>query len=138
MEASMAKFPTADWPHSFMEKLNSDAQYANIARNWEGDFYFVIEPGGSLAEPITYYFDLWHGRCREAFVVTEAETKKPAFILKAPYENFVRILTGELHPMQALMTRKLHVQGNMAVLMRNVPTVLDFVRCARENSDSFL
>jgi putative sterol carrier protein len=138
MEASMAKFPTVEWAHSFMEKLNSDTQYADIARNWEGDFYFLIEPGGSLTESITYYFDLWHGRCREAFVVTETATKKPAFILKAPYENFVRVLTGELHPMQALMTRKLNVQGNMAILMRNVPTVLDFVRCARENTDSFL
>ena len=134
----MAKFPTVGWAQSFMDKLNSDAQYADIARNWEGDFYFVIEPGGSLAEPIMYYFDLWHGRCREAFVVTDPEIKKPAFTLRAPYENFVRLLTGELHPMQALMTRKLHVQGNMAVLMRNVPTVLDFVRCARETTDSFL
>jgi putative sterol carrier protein len=40
--------------------------------------------------------------------------------------------------MQALMTRKLHVQGNMATLMRNVPTVLDFVRCAREVTDAFV
>ena len=70
--------------------------------------------------------------------MTDPEARKPAFILKAPYNNFMRVLTGELHPMQALMTRKLHVQGNMAVLMRNVPTVLDFVRCARENTDSFL
>jgi putative sterol carrier protein len=37
--------------------------------------------------------------------------------------------------MQALMTRKLSVHGNMAVLMRNVPTVLEFVRCCREVTD---
>ena len=30
------------------------------------------------------------------------------------------------------LTRKLSVQGNMGLLMRNVPTVLDFVRCAQE------
>jgi hypothetical protein len=35
------------------------------------------------------------------------------------------------------MTRRLRVKGNMAVLVRNVPTVLDFVRCAREVTDSF-
>jgi putative sterol carrier protein len=38
--------------------------------------------------------------------------------------------------MQALMTRKLHVKGNLAVLLRNVPVVLDFVRCAQEVTDS--
>jgi hypothetical protein len=40
--------------------------------------------------------------------------------------------------MQALLTRKIGVQGNMAVLMRNVPTVLDFVRCCRDVTDGFV
>jgi hypothetical protein len=31
----------------------------------------------------------------------------------------------------------LGVYGNMAVLMRSVPTVLDFVRCCREVTDGF-
>jgi hypothetical protein len=31
-----------------------------------------------------------------------------------------------------MLSRKLEVKGNMAVMMRSVPTVLDFVRCARE------
>ena len=131
----MAQFPTSEWVRAFMEKLNHDAQYQDIARNWEGDFFFAIEPDSSLEVPVVLYFDLWHGKCRKAYVVGENEYKKPAFVLKAPYENFRRILNGELHPMQALMTRKLHVQGNMSILMRNVPTVLDFVRCAREVTD---
>jgi putative sterol carrier protein len=134
----MAQFPTSEWPYMFMEKLNKDAQYARIAHNWEGDFYFVIEPDESLSEQVVFYFDLWHGKCREAFVVEAFNQKKPVFELRAPYRNYVRILKGELHPMQALMTRKLNVKGNMAVLMRNVPTVLDFVRCAREVTDSFI
>ena len=63
---------------------------------------------------------------------------KPTFTLHAPYENATRLLKGELEPMQALLTRKVGVQGNMAVLMRSVPTVLDFVRCCREVTDSFV
>ena len=39
------------------------------------------------------------------------------------------------HESQAMLTRKLGVKGNMAVMMRNVPTVLDFVRCAGEVTD---
>ena len=79
------------------------------------------------------YIDLWHGKCRDAFFETPGNLdRKPAFTLKAPYDNFVQVLRGEMAPMQALLTRKLGVQGNMAVLMRNVPTVLEFVRCARE------
>jgi putative sterol carrier protein len=52
--------------------------------------------------------------------------------MRASYENIAKILKGELDPMQALMTRKLHVEGNMALVMRNVPVVLDFVRCVKE------
>lgn len=133
----MAEFPSSEWPVVFMQKLNRDAQYAQIARNWEGDFYFVIEPDESLPEQVVFYFDLWHGKCREAYVVAGDQQHKPAFELRAPYKNYVRILKGELHPMQALMTRKLNVKGNLAVLMRNVPTVLDFVRCAREITAGF-
>jgi putative sterol carrier protein len=40
--------------------------------------------------------------------------------------------------MQAMLTRKLDVKGNMAVMMRSVPVVLDFVRCAREITKEIL
>jgi hypothetical protein len=33
--------------------------------------------------------------------------------------------------MQAMLTRRLQVSGNMAYILRNVPVVLDFVRCCR-------
>ncbi|MFM8319627.1 MAG: SCP2 sterol-binding domain-containing protein [Chloroflexota bacterium] len=128
----MAKFPTDAWLMALKDKLNSDARYAQVARNWEGDMLFMIEPGGELLEPQRYYLDLWHGACRDAYPVPDGQEAKAVFTLKAPYDNYVRLLKGEIEPMQALLTRKIGVQGNMAVLMRSVPTVLDFVRCCRE------
>jgi putative sterol carrier protein len=134
----MAKFPTAEWIQALNEKLNSDQRYAQVARNWEGDMLFQVDPSGVLTEPAQFYLDLWHGKCRDAFVVDGTREVKPVFTLKAPYDNYVRLLKGELEPMQALLTRKIGVQGNMAVLMRSVPTVLDFVRCCREVTDSYI
>ncbi len=134
----MAQFPSDEWVQVLMEKLNSDEKYAQVARNWEGDMAFVVEPSGNLKEPKKYYMDLWHGKCRSAFVIDETKQVKPVFTMKGPYENFVRVLKGELEPMSALLTRKIGVQGTMAVLMRSVPTVLDFVRCCREITDSYV
>ena len=131
----MAEFLSEEWLNSFEEKLNTDDRYAEIAKNWEGDINLQIAPGNHLAEPVTVYFDLWHGKCREAYFVEDGNQKDAAFAMNAKYEDYVRILTGDLHPMQAMFTRKLNVQGNMALLMRNVPTVLDFVRCAQEVTD---
>jgi putative sterol carrier protein len=134
----MAQFPTEEWLKALMEKLNSDEKYAQVARNWEGDMTFIIDPGGALTEPIQFYLDLWHGKCRDAFIPDGSRETKPVFALKAPYENYARLLKGEVEPMQALLTRKIGVQGNMAVLMRSVPIILDFVRCCREVTDSYL
>jgi putative sterol carrier protein len=133
-----AIFPSGEWLAEFESKLNSDVRYAQIARNWEGDMYFVIEPDGNLKTQMVMYLDLWHGKCRSTEIVSNVANHTPAFTLKAGYENFARVLTGELDPMQAMLTRKLGVQGNMAVMMRNVPTVLDFVRCAREMTQKIL
>jgi len=127
-----AIFPSPEWLEKLVEKLNTDEQYARIAKNWEGDMACVFEPGGPLKEQQIYYLDLWHGKCRKATILKDLAEVKPAFILKAPYENFVRVVKGELDPMQAMLTRKLQVQGSMAYMMRNVPTVLDFVRCLKE------
>lgn len=127
-----AKFPNEEWLQNLVEKLNSDDRYAQIARNWEGDLLFEIEPDGPLSEKVYIYLDLWHGKCRDAYVVKDQERPHSAYILKAPYGNFVRVLKGELDPMQAMVTRRLKVQGSMSYMMRNVPVVLDFVRCARE------
>jgi putative sterol carrier protein len=134
----MAIFPTDDWLVTLKEKLNTDARYAEIAKSWEGDIRFVIEPGGAIAETMAFYLDLWHGKCREAFMETELENRKPAFVLKARYDQFTCVLKGELDPMQAMLTRKLGVTGNLAVMMRNIPTVLDFVRCCKEVTTSTL
>ncbi len=134
----MAQFPSAGWVQALSEKLNSDPKYAQIAHNWEGDMLFLVEPGGNLAQESRIYLDLWHGKCRNAYMVGEGGAPKAVFTMRAPYGNFSRLLKGEIEPMQALLTRKLGVEGNMAVLMRNVPTVLDFVRCCREITDSFV
>ncbi len=134
----MAQFPSFEWLQALEQKLNSDEKYAQVAHNWEGDMIFLIEPGGLLEETTRWYIDLWHGKCRGVRPMDAADNTKATFTLKAPYENYVRLLKGEIEPMQALLTRKIGVQGNMAILMRSVPTVLDFVRCCREVTDAFL
>jgi putative sterol carrier protein len=134
----MANFPSAEWVQALKDKLNTDEKYAQIAQKWEGDMRLMLEPDGSLQEEMLLYFDLWHGKCRDAYIEDQSSTKNPLFILKAPYENFIKILTGEVGPMQAMMTRMISVRGSMVVFMRNVPTVLDFVRCCREVTNSWI
>ncbi len=135
------KFPSPEWLQALKDKLNNDEKYAKTAQNWEGEIVFFIEPGGPVTEAMIFYTDLWHGECRDAFMVADEvqlQELAPAYILTAPYQSFVRVLKGQLDPMQAMITRKLKVQGSMGYMMRNVPTVLEFVRCAKEIDTEFI
>ena len=133
-----AKFPSQEWMEATKEKFNTDEQYARIARNWEGDLRVILDADDKLLEPMWLYWDLWHGTCREAYIEDQTSTKTPALILKAPYKNVLKVLSGEMGVMQALMTRMVGVRGSMVLIMRNVPTVLDFVRCCQEVTHSWI
>ncbi len=133
-----AVFPYPEWVQATKEKLNSDERYSEAAKKWEGDMRLVLQPEGNLHETVWLYWDFWHGKCREAYVEELTDTKKPAFVLTAPYGNFVKILSGEVGAMQALMGRMLSVHGSFAYMMRNVPTILNFVRCCQEVTHKWL
>lgn len=131
-------FPDSEWLSAFEECLNTSDKYARTASQWEGDIVFEILAEGPLESSTYYYLDLWHGKCRSARIIESNDEVEPTFILTAPYSNFARVVKGELDPMQALLTRKLTVKGNMGYMMRNVPTVLEFVKCAQNVTDKVL
>lgn len=129
-------FPSAQWLDVLMDVLNTDERYAKVAKKWEGDIFVVIDPddsSGIHTKPVAYYLDLWHGTCRKGEYFGELQEIKqtPTFIFRASMTNILKIFSGDLDPMQAMLTRRLNVDGNMAYLLRNVPTVLDFIRCCR-------
>lgn len=134
-----AIFPSEEWLKGLEVKINSDEKYANIAKNWEGDIVFVIKPEGNLQEQLTFYLDLWHGSCRKVEYKPVLEAyPNPVFTLTAKYNDITAILSGKLNPMTAMMTNKLKVSGNMGYIMRNVPTVLDFVRVVQEATEEIM
>ena len=134
-----AIFPSEEWLQGLENKLNSDSRYQEIAKNWEGDLLFFIEPDGNLKERLTFYLDLWHGTCRRVeYKPAAGSHPNPTFILTASYKDIASILQGKLNPMTAMMTSRLKVKGSMGYMMRNVPTVLDFVRVAQEVTTEIL
>ncbi len=130
-------FPSDAWIKALKDVLNHDPDYAQTARNWEGDIVFAVEPEGAFSRPIHMYMDLWHGQCRDAFEMKDPTVKKAAFTLSAPLSVFVKIVQGKLDPMQAMLTQKLKVAGSMVYITRNVATVLKFVKCTQKVESEF-
>jgi len=125
-------FPSDAWVKACMEDLNQSAAYEDSAKNWEGDFYFVIEPGGKMEKPVILYMDLWHGKCRDAFEVTEDGAKEPAYRLSAPVATWKKVLNRQLDPIQGMMTGQLRLKGNLVMVMKNVNAAKELVNaCTR-------
>ena len=130
-------FPSEEWLLVLVDVLNSDERYAEVAKNWEGDMTVVLDPdeGDDRQDlPVAVYLDLWHGKCRGARLIDMEKEEMPnaAFTLRARMDNIEQLFSGRLDPIQAMMTRRLRVEGNMGYMLRNVPTVLDFVRCCQK------
>jgi len=126
------EFPSDEWIKAMKEDLNASRSYEESARNWEGDFFFIVEPGGELHETITLYMDLWHGKCRGAYQLNGQQQAPPAFVISAPAANWKKVMTKQLDPIQAMMTGQLKLRGNMAIIMRNVRAAKELVEsCTR-------
>ena len=126
------QFPSDAWVKALMEDLNRSEAYAEAAKTWEGDFYFIVDPGGALDKTVILYMDLWHGKCRDAYQVTDESAKNPVFRMSAPVATWKKVLTKKLDPIQGLVTGQLKLKGNMAMVMKNVKAAKELVEsCTR-------
>ena len=133
----MAKFPSQEWIEAFREKVNASEAYASAAHDWEGDFLFVVQPEGDLPEEATFYVDLWHGKCRDARLLTSEEIPKAAFTYAGPYSNWVKLIEGEIDPIRGLLTGKFRLRGSMMKVMRYTKAAKLLVQTASEVPTEF-
>ena len=126
------KFGSEEWVKALDHELNTSQAYEDAAKTWEGDFYFVVDPEGTVTQPMYLYMDLWHGKCREAFVAMDKNAKNPAFVMSGKYSKWKLVVQAKLDPIQALMTGQLKLKGNMVMVMKNVKAAQEIVRaCTR-------
>lgn len=123
-------FATDEWVKALMEQLNSSEKYADAAKKWEGDFYFIIEAGDGMPEETYLYMDLWHGKCRDAFHVTDPAVKSPEFELRAPVKVWHGVLNKKIDPIQGIVSRRLKLKGPMMKVMKAPKAAIELVECA--------
>ena len=123
------QFPSDAWVKALMQDLNQSEAYAEAAKTWEGDFYFIVEPDGLVTEPIFMYMDLYHGECRRAFLPEDPATIEPEFRVSGKLRVWKAVTQKKLDPIKALLTRQLMLKGNMAKIMRNVRAANELVNC---------
>ncbi|MEM3579163.1 MAG: SCP2 sterol-binding domain-containing protein [Candidatus Bathyarchaeia archaeon] len=132
------KFPSEEWVKAYKEELNKNEAYTEAAKDWEGDFLFIVTPDEGLDKEIVFYVDLWHGKCRDAYVVASREAKTAEFAYEGPYSNWKKLIMGELDPIQGLLMRKFKLKGNMAKIMRYTKAASELVKTASKVPTEFI
>lgn len=131
------KFPSDEWIKVMADEVNKSETYRKSAAKWEGDFYFVVEPGPGLPEPMTLYIDLWHGEARSAGAVADQGEKSPEFVIRAPINTWRRVIEKKLDPIQGMITGQLKLTGTMSKIMRFPKAATDLVNCATKVPTEF-
>jgi len=124
------KFPSDEWIKAMAVEVNKNEAYRKSAAKWEGDFYWVVEAGPGMPEPMYLYIDLWHGEARSAGVVATEDEKKPEFVIRASLATWKRVIEKKLDPIQGMITGQLKLKGTMSKIMRFPKAASDLVTCA--------
>ena len=122
-------FPSDEWIKTLMVKLNESDGYHEAAKNWEGDFYFVVNAGPGISQDVYLYMDLWHGQCRDAYEVADPSAKTPEFVIEAALPAWRKVIEKKLDAIQGLVTRQLKLKGNMLKIMRAPKAATELVNC---------
>jgi putative sterol carrier protein len=126
------KFPSEDWVSRFVEELDKNVVYREAAKDWEGDFLFIVNEGPVMESEWIAYMDLWHGECREYSVLPNREMKKTEFVYEGSHENWIELIKGNLDPIRGLLTRKFKLTGSMSKIMKNVKATTELAKnCTR-------
>ncbi|HEY73723.1 MAG TPA: sterol carrier protein [Thermoflexia bacterium] len=123
------KFPSDEWIKELSTKLNESEDYERSAKDWEGDFIFVVEPDEAYSETAYLFLGLYHGKSPDAAMVESKVEREAEFALSAPFTNWRKVIEGELEPIQGMMTRKLKLAGNMMKIMRYPKAAKEIVNC---------
>src|SRR5262249_6096148 len=134
-------FPSDAWIKALRTEINKSDAYKTSAATWDaGDLCLVIDANPDLGLKEDYYIwlDLDHGQCRAAKHASEKDGAKAKFIIRATYERWKQILSGELNPIMAMLQGKLKVKGHLFVIMKYKQAAQDLVECASKVSTKFL
>jgi putative sterol carrier protein len=123
------QFPSDEWIKALSDQLNTSESYEKSAKDWEGDFVFVIEPDDAYDTTAYLFLGLFHGKSPDATMLASGDERQTEFVIHAPFGTWRQVVEGKLDPIQAMMTRKLKLEGNMMKIMRYPKAAKEIVDC---------
>ena len=120
----MPVFPSRGWAEAAMALVNADPEIVAASRGWQGDFGVVIEAErGKLAEHFVAWVRPENGRVAELRVLLDPDDLdefEPAYRIRAPYSVWKGMLLGSVDPLEAIVKRRLRVDGDVQPILERM------------------
>ena len=123
------KFPSDEWIKELGQQLNASPSYERSAKDWEGDFIFVVEPDDAYDGTAYLFLGLYHGKSTGAAMLASEDEREAQFVIRAPFSDWRQVVEGKLDPIQGMMMRKLRLTGDMKMVLRYVAAAKEIVSC---------
>lgn len=120
----MPKFPSKEWCAEAIRLTNEDPECAIAGQGWAGDFGAIVEAEpGKLAKTFVVHIepkDCRIGKWRVLDDPDDLEELEPAYLARAPYSVWKQLLKGTLDPVEAVLKRRIAVQGDLQPLIERM------------------
>jgi len=123
------RFPSDEWIKELSRQLNASESYERSAKDWEGDFVFIVEPDASYPDTAYLFLGLYHGKSPDAMMIANKDEREAAFVIAAPFSTWRQVIEGKLDPIQGMMTKQLKLSGDMMKVMRYPKAAKEIVSC---------
>ncbi|MCI0569618.1 MAG: hypothetical protein L0Y66_02595 [Myxococcaceae bacterium] len=120
----MPVFPSKEWCEEAIRLTNADPESAHAGAGWEGDFGAIVdaEPG-KLPRAFVAHVVPKGGRIEKLRVLEDPddlEELEPAYVARAPYSVWKGLLLGQLDPVEAVLKRRITMQGDLQPLIERM------------------
>jgi putative sterol carrier protein len=120
----MPVFPSRGWAEAAMALVNADPDSVAAGRGWTGDFGVVIESEpGKLDEDFVAWVRPEEGRVADLKILfdpDDLDELEPAYRIRAPYSVWKGLLLGSVDPVEAIVKRKLRVDGDVQPILERM------------------
>jgi putative sterol carrier protein len=133
-------FATPEWLGAYKDAINSSPEIAEAAKDWhDRDIAIVVEsePGKNVPIDLAALFEIEHGVCKAATIVSPEEANRATFTISAPYSRWKEVVQGKLDPIRGMLQGKLQVTGDLPTLAREVQAAKALVSLASSVTSSF-
>lgn len=123
---------SAAWADAFLDAVNTDVAYPDVAKGWTNPVALVVEPGTGVAAGAAVQVDLRAGTCLSSASLEVHEVSAP-FVLTAALDTWKEIVAGSTDPIIAVARGKVKLtRGSLATLMMHAKGAKALVACAQK------